>query len=294
MLRNANFLEVKPSQQATQCDYKCESGKIYKDKEICVDPSSCADYLSSNGQFCVQSCSLMLEIIDDEKYSPKTCKKYPQGQYHQAQPDKSVSALSTLGDINLTPTQKSTLKSTFQQVTFDLEKQIGQVLSSPSFKADQIYSLLTEGVKTLKTSILDYLDKLTSYDTATNIQKTSDKIYDQNQLLLGSNKVQIVAEKKKSGNSFKLKFNLQDLIANSAVSLQSDEPIVPKFSNNSDNSNIFGAGIGDATNQTYPKMTAMQVTYLVVNPNCLKFPVGLTTKNTKTSGGRFRNLQSQT
>ncbi|KAL4476476.1 hypothetical protein ABPG74_010209 [Tetrahymena malaccensis] len=305
------FPEVKPSPDATQCAYACKSGQLYQDNVGCIDKSNCTGYQSSNGQYCIQNCYQILELIGDTNSSPKTCLQCPVGSYPKIQQDNSIqclvqetnvfyyiqgklqSALSTLGTDKITPAQKSTLKDTFQQVTFDLEKQIGQATTGSQVKTDQIQSLYKQGVKALKTSILDYLDKLTSYDSATNIQQAKDKIQDQNQLLLGSNKVQIVAEKKKNGYSFKLKFNLQDLISNSVVSLQQDDSVVPKISNNSDISNTIGAGVGDAAGQTNSKITAMQVTYLAVNPNCLNCPTGLTTIDTKTSGGRFRNLQSQ-
>ncbi|KAL4476474.1 hypothetical protein ABPG74_010207 [Tetrahymena malaccensis] len=306
------FPEVKPSSQATQCAYQCQSGQVIQQNVGCIDPSKCTDYISSNGQFCVQQCSSILEITGDTNSSPKTCQQCPQGQYPLVQSDSSIqctdvnsdpidnmqeqlkNAMSALGNNKITPIQQSTLKNTFQKVTFDLEQQLSQDLQSPSVKADKVNSLITQGVSTLKVSILNYLNKLTSYDATTNIQQASQNIQDQNQLLLGSNQVQIVAEKKKNGYSFKLKFNLQELTSNSVISLQQDDSVVPQLSNNNSNtSNIIGTGIGDATGQTNSQITAMQVTNLAVNPYCLSCPTGLTTIDTNTSTGRFRNLQSQ-
>ncbi|KAL4464180.1 hypothetical protein ABPG72_008582 [Tetrahymena utriculariae] len=312
------FPEVKPSSTATQCAYKCNSGQLYQDAVGCIDPSSCTGYKSANGLFCVANCSILRQIVGNSTSTPKTCQKCPDGQYPQIQLDNSIKCvdkdsnpitniqdqlsgiLNSNGGSALTPTQKDAVKDLLQSITKDFEQSITQAQSNSSVTVDQLQSIVQSGVSNLKSSIFSFLKQVNTYDASTNIDFSTNKVQDQNQIVLGSSTVQIVAEKQKPGFAFKLKFNLKDLIAGSSTSLQQDNTQAPTFSStssnssstNSVNSSSSGIGIGDATGQTDSTITAMQVTYLATNPNCSSCPNGLTSIDTQTSGGRLRNLQS--
>ncbi|KAL4476477.1 hypothetical protein ABPG74_010210 [Tetrahymena malaccensis] len=316
------FPEVKPSSNATQCAYKCNSGQLYQDGVGCIDPSSCTGYQSANGQFCVSDCSSLRQIVGNSSSTPKTCQKCPDGQYPQIQSDNSIQCVdkdsdpisniqdqlsgvlnSNGGGSALTPTQKDAVKDLLQSITKDFESSITQAQGNSQVTADQLQSLIQSGVSNLKQSIFSFLKQINPYDASTNIDHSTNKVQDQNQVILGSSTVQIIAEKQKPGFAFKLKYNLKDLIASLSTSLQQDNTQAPTFSStsntssssssstNSVNSSSSGIGIGDATGQTDSTITAMQVTYLATNPNCSSCPTGLTSFDTQTSG-RLRNLQS--
>ncbi|KAL4476479.1 hypothetical protein ABPG74_010212 [Tetrahymena malaccensis] len=308
------YPEVKPSSTATQCAYQCSSGQLYQDGVGCIDPSSCTGFQSANGKFCVQSCSSLRQIIGNNSSTPKTCQNCPNGQYPQVQLDKSIlcidkdsdpissikNQLSSIltpssGSSTFTPTQTDTAKTLLKSITSDLESSITQAQSNSSITADKLQQIVQNGVSNLKTSIFNFLKQVQTYDASTNIDHDANKVQDQNQIILGSSTVQIIAEKQKPGYAFKLKFNLKDLIASSSISLQQDSSQAPTFAstqpsttNSVTSSNL---GIGDATGQTDSNISAMQITYLASNPNCPGCSTGLTTIDIELSG-KLRNLQS--
>ncbi|EAR88198.1 transmembrane protein, putative (macronuclear) [Tetrahymena thermophila SB210] len=300
------FPEVKPSSTATQCALSCATGQLYQDGVGCIDPKKCTGFQSANGKFCVQYCNSIGQIIDNTTSTPNTCKNCPDGQFPQVQFDKSIlcidknqdqvtniqdqlsNALKTSGgSTSLTPTQTETIKGLFQSITKDLEQQISQAISNSS----QLNSLIQSGVSSLKNSVFSLLKQIPTQDASTNIDQANNQVTDQNQIILGSSTIQIIAEKQKPGFAFKIQFNLKDLIAGSSISLQQDSTQAPTFSSSSSSSSSSSLGIGNAKGQTDSTISAMQVAHLANHPYCSNCPTGLTTIDAKTSL-RFRNLQS--
>ncbi|KAL4476478.1 hypothetical protein ABPG74_010211 [Tetrahymena malaccensis] len=326
---SCEYPEVKPSSTSTQCAYQCQSGQLYQDGVGCIAASNCTGYQSANGVFCVQSCAALNQIVSNSTSTPKTCSKCPDGQYPQVQSNNQIQCVIKSSDIsqslsdqassvqatvttevNLTPSQKTAIKDQFADMVSDLEQSITAAQNNSTLSASDLQSLIQSNLQTLKSQVLNYLNSVSSYDNSTNSDHNQDQVPDQNQVVLGTNVTQVISEKIKKGFSFKLSFNLTDLISNSFTSLQQDNSQVQLSSNTSTNTSVSSTSnqnstnlinsssnsldIGNANGQTDFSIQNMHFIYISTNPycsgsNCVS---GQAIIDTSGGSGRLRNLQS--
>ncbi|KAL4464181.1 hypothetical protein ABPG72_008583, partial [Tetrahymena utriculariae] len=249
---SCEYPEVKPSSTATKCAYQCQSGQLYSDGVGCIAANSCTGYQSANGAFCVTNCTALNQIVTNSTSTPKICSKCPFGQYPQIfnstqiqcayknidisqnLANQALSIQSMLaGKTNLTTSQKAAIKGQFADMVSDLEQSIDLAQINLTLNSIDIQSNL----QLLKSQIIDYLNLTSSYDNSTNSEQNQDQVNDENQVILGSSTIQVISEKVKKGFSFKLQFNLADLVSNSFISLQQDNQLVQLTSNSSPNTN---------------------------------------------------------
>ncbi|EAR92089.1 hypothetical protein TTHERM_00106900 (macronuclear) [Tetrahymena thermophila SB210] len=217
------YPDLKRSSDNSKCYTSCESGNVIDKSLGCITPSQCKSnnkYISSDGQSCIDDCSVFLTYIDPN--NANTCKACSTNTFArldkgkivcQAYSDNAASDLSvqattlTSQFTNLsaiTPEMKGQIKSQIQSISAGIEQAIQQTQTSITLTDTQKQQQKIQLVENIQNIGALFLSKI---DSSSSSSENSDA----NKLVLGTNEYQFVAEKKKKGFVFQISFNLANL-----------------------------------------------------------------------------------
>ncbi|KAL4486683.1 hypothetical protein ABPG72_022158 [Tetrahymena utriculariae] len=276
----------------------------------CIQSQSCSGILSANQKRCVSQCGFPevkpSSTAIQSAYSCKNDQFFKDGVgciYSSSCTEYQSADKKLYQSEEINPQNK--VKKNLSKVCLNLSLVILKHKLANSYKIllhlqTLLESLIYSGVQNLKSSVFDLLKQFNSCDVSTNLDHLSNKLEDYSWILLGSNTINIIPENQKQGFSFKLQFNLKDLISGSSTSLEEDITKIPTFCSTVSQLSFSSStanpqtpvikGQCNSTGQTYSTINAMQVTHLVYYPQCGSCSIGLTTKDIQKSG-RFRNLE---